>query len=111
MNEFPGESRIDAIGQNGGDGEHYDVVDSTITERGKRYGRFEDGALIMRQLKDIAHKSPSWKRMQPNQKEAMDMILHKVGRILNGDPDYADSWIDIAGYAKLISDWLESDSK
>jgi len=34
------------------------------------------------------------------------MIAHKIGRILNGDPNYADSWIDIAGYAKLVADRL-----
>lgn len=38
------------------------------------------------------------------------MIAHKIGRILNGDPNYADSWIDIAGYAKLVADRLEKDS-
>ena len=36
------------------------------------------------------------------------MICHKIGRIVNGDPDYADSWIDIAGYAKLVADRLET---
>lgn len=30
------------------------------------------------------------------------MIQHKIGRILNGDPAYADSWHDIAGYATLV---------
>ena len=114
--EFPSEARIDAIGQNGGDGEHYDVVktksvENTITERGKRYGRFEDGAVIMQQLKEIAHKSQAWKRMQPIQKEGMEMILHKIGRILNGDPDYADNWHDISGFSKLVDDWLNGDSK
>jgi hypothetical protein len=34
------------------------------------------------------------------------MIAHKIGRILNGDPNYADSWIDIAGYAQLVADRL-----
>jgi hypothetical protein len=28
--------------------------------------------------------------------------MHKVARILNGDPDYADSWRDIIGYARLV---------
>lgn len=27
-------------------------------------------------------------------------------RILNGDPDYHDSWHDIAGYAQLVADQL-----
>jgi len=36
------------------------------------------------------------------------MICHKIGRIVNGDPNYYDSWADIAGYAKLVSDRLET---
>ena len=35
------------------------------------------------------------------------MIAHKIGRILNGDPNYADSWVDIAGYAQLVANELE----
>ena len=27
-------------------------------------------------------------------------------RILNGDPDYHDSWHDIVGYAQLVADEL-----
>ena len=27
---------------------------------------------------------------------------HKIGRILNGDPDYQDSWTDIIGYTRLV---------
>jgi hypothetical protein len=34
------------------------------------------------------------------------MICHKIGRIVNGDPDYFDSWIDVAGYAQLVADRL-----
>ena len=86
-------------------------IDKIITERGSNYGRFEDGAEIMQQLKHIAHTSQGWKRMGSNQREAMDMILHKIGRIMNGNPNYADSWIDIEGYSKLISDWLKGESK
>ncbi len=47
------------------------------------------------------------KLLAPDQQEALDMVCHKVGRIVNGDPDYADSWIDIAGYTKLVADRLE----
>lgn len=35
------------------------------------------------------------------------MIAHKLGRIINGDPNYSDSWHDIAGYAKLVADRLD----
>jgi len=37
------------------------------------------------------------------------MIAHKIGRILNGDPDYQDSWHDIIGYARLVERQLQGD--
>jgi hypothetical protein len=48
--------------------------------------------------------------MYADQREALDMIAHKIARIINGDPDYADSWVDIAGYATLVSERLKDDS-
>jgi len=44
-----------------------------------------------------------------DQREALEMIAHKIARILNGDPNYADNWIDIAGYATLVANRLEKE--
>lgn len=91
-----------------------DSTDKILAERGARYGRFTDHARITQALKACmkTHSTPGKiENMQPDQQEALDMIAHKLGRILNGDPDYADSWADIAGYAKLVSDRLEGVSK
>lgn len=82
-----------------------DVV-AVLEERGKRYGKFTGHAAITQRLKDAMRSTAGWERLSPDQKEALDMNAHKVGRILNGDPDYADSWVDIAGYAKLVADRL-----
>jgi hypothetical protein len=82
-------------------------IDATLAERGSRYGEFEDGAFIMQSLKGVMQSTDGWTRLSPPQREALEMIQHKIGRILNGDPNYADSWVDIAGYAKLISDNLD----
>jgi hypothetical protein len=84
-------------------------VDAILDERGSRYGSFLDHARITQRLKNVAHQfaSENGKRFDVDQAEALDMIFHKIGRILNGDPNYADSWIDIAGYAKLVADRLE----
>jgi hypothetical protein len=85
-------------------------IAATLNERGTRYGKFTGHAEITQRLKnDIAdfrfvHKKPP---LSPDQQEAIDMICHKIGRIVNGDPNYADSWVDIAGYAKLVADRLE----
>lgn len=88
-----------------------DSVSQTLEERGRRYGDFAGHATITRALKDLAHNHPAWAKLADDQREALDMIAHKIGRILNGDPNYADSWIDIAGYAKLVADRLEVEAE
>lgn len=84
-------------------------VDATLAERGSRYGKFIEHANITQYLKDALRRKlgPKWDALADDQKEALEMICHKLGRIVNGDPDYVDSWVDIAGYAKLVADRLE----
>jgi hypothetical protein len=84
-------------------------VDATLAERGSRYGTFIGHADVTIKLKNVLadHAKALDKTFAADQLEAMHMICHKLGRIVNGDPDYADSWIDIAGYAKLVADRLE----
>ena len=82
-------------------------IAATLAERGKRYGEFPDHATVTQQLKRVMYGFDPALRLADDQKEALDMIAHKLGRIINGDPDYADSWVDIAGYAKLVADRLQ----
>lgn len=84
-------------------------VDKILEERGSRYGKFKDHAEITQGLKFFLQ--PYGGKLSASQTEALEMIFHKIGRILNGDPNYADSWVDIAGYAKLVADELEGKSK
>ena len=77
-----------------------------LGERGSRYGVFTEHAEVSQSLKDALYAGMQ-RDLTADQKEALEMICHKIGRIVNGDPNYADSWIDIAGYAKLIADRLE----
>ena len=88
-------------------------VDALLTERGSRYGNFLDTARITQRLKNVAHQFAQQhdKTFDVDQAEALDMIFNKIGRILNGDPNYADSWIDIAGYAKLVANRLEGKAR
>jgi hypothetical protein len=85
-------------------------INNTLDERGKRYGTFIGHASVTQLLKAAFfehRKLQGLPPMAPDQEEAIDMIMHKLGRIANGDANYADSWVDIAGYAKLVSDRLE----
>jgi hypothetical protein len=83
-------------------------IQSTLEARGERYGKFAGHAGISQGLKAIMHHSPGWGRLAPDQAEALEMVVHKIARILNGDPDYVDSWHDISGYAKLVEDRLSA---
>lgn len=84
-------------------------IDTTLAERGARYGTFAGHAEISQRLKGMIQHFAAVRAcdLAPDQSEALNMIAHKIARILNGDPDYVDSWVDIAGYAKLVADRLE----
>ena len=86
-----------------------DALTQVLVERGSRYGKFTTHAEYTQTLKAIfrAKMGVKWDGLEDDQKEALEMIAHKLGRIMNGDPNYADSWVDIAGYAQLVADRLE----
>jgi transposase len=84
-------------------------ITNTLDERGRRYGLFVGQAEASQELKAVMYRILTDRNtpMAPDQREAMEMICHKMARIMNGDPNYSDSWHDIAGYAKLVADRLE----
>ena len=83
-------------------------VEQTLLERGSRYGSFKGHSNYTQSIKDSYRVNEiNWTKLNDSQREALDMIAHKIGRILNGDPNYADSWHDIAGYATLVEQELE----
>ena len=79
-------------------------IDATLAERGSRYGVFADQAAIEQNLKDVMRKTANWDRLAPDQKSALEMECSKNARILNGDPNFHDSWHDKFGYNKLVAD-------
>lgn len=81
-------------------------VDKTLEERGNRYGKYAEHAQITQDIKRSMQKG-NWEALRDFQRECLEMIAHKIGRILNGDPNYIDSWHDIAGYARLVEIELE----
>ena len=87
------------------------TLQATLDERGGNYGPFDGHALAAQQLKQIvrAHLATN-KRYnslgilsKATVDEGLDMIMHKVARLINGDPLHDDSWIDIAGYATITN--------
>jgi hypothetical protein len=89
-----------------------DQIAETLTARGDKYGPFVGHAEISRALKNVirfytVERKGSFQNIDADMAEALEMIAHKIARIINGDHNYADSWVDIAGYAKLVADRLQ----
>lgn len=85
-----------------------DALANTLNERGSRYGAFKGHAEVSQELKEVVWRALAIrnKGLDPDQLEALEMIMHKIGRIINGDANYLDNWVDIAGYAMLVHDRL-----
>lgn len=87
-----------------------DKVKEILAQRGPVYGPFYDNAGIAQSTKDMWRATPNWKNLTSVQREALDLIALKVSRVLSdgADPDHADNWLDIAGYATLAAkDWKD----
>lgn len=90
---------------------------NTLEERGARYGDFSIHATICQQIKAAMTHEPladrfaqkprcGWVRLDDVQRQALEVIADKIARILSGEPNYANNWHDIQGYAKLVEDRL-----
>lgn len=90
-----------------------DTVDDVLNARAKNYGKFIEGAEIMQMLKRLVHNyiEKRGTSLAFDQLEAIDMLIHKLGRIVNGNPDHIDNWVDIAGYATLVADRLKGNTR
>lgn len=86
-------------------------VEKTLAARGELYGEFTSHARITQDIKRAMVNSPRWGALQDDQKEALEMVAHKIGRILNGDCNYVDSWHDVIGYTRLVEMRLEAQAQ
>lgn len=74
-----------------------------IVERSRTHGRFEDNATVSQRIKEAMRCSPHWALLSVSQRESLELIATKIGRITSGNPNEPDHWDDIGGYAELIS--------
>jgi hypothetical protein len=78
-------------------------IDKLLVEREKTHGPYKVKAKIIQDLKCAMELTEGWDNLNDMQRESLHMIAHKIGRILSGDPNCADHWDDVAGYARLVS--------
>ena len=73
-----------------------------LDEREKTHGAFYNVASMAQELKDAMRRGRNWKVLDDTERETLEMIASKIGRILAGNPHEPDHWRDVAGYATLI---------
>lgn len=84
-------------------------ISETLAQRGAAYGDFREQGRVCQNLKMAMHDSPNWAYLPSYMKEGLEMLQHKVSRILNGDALYDDNLHDIVGYTKLMQDRAAQD--
>ena len=81
-----------------------EMSDTFKQDRGLTHGDYSLRAELAQRLKEQLRSSTNWSvdALSAPQRESLEMICHKMARILEGDPNHLDHWADIAGYATLI---------
>lgn len=77
-------------------------LEAVLAERKSQHGDFKDHAKISQELKRIVQSGVSYNQLNDIQKEGLEMVLHKIARIVSGDPNYIDAWRDMSGYSTLV---------
>ena len=80
-------------------------ISKVLESKEENYGSFVKHAALSQRLKEIVFESVG--SLEPYQIEALEMICVKLARIAGGNPDYIDSWLDLAGYAQLVANELD----
>jgi hypothetical protein len=79
-----------------------------VDQRPSTHGDFERNTVFMQRAKELMRLQPNWHKMEPYQREALEQIIHKLGRILHGDHEHVDHWDDVGGYAACVTRVLRS---
>jgi hypothetical protein len=76
-----------------------DIMD-ILDQREATHGSYADTAEVAQLLKLVIHRDPCQPKSFPHY-ESLDMIATKMARILTGDANEPEHWLDIEGYARL----------
>src|SRR6266566_2859948 len=79
-------------------------VRDLLTERSSTHGDPARQLIDAQKIKTTLRECGHWDALHPIMKECLESIALKISRILNGNPNTRDHWLDIAGYAQLVVD-------
>ena len=84
-------------------------INDVLSERKQTHGDFSENARIAQNLRNVIAEAKNYESLSDVQKEAIHNIVSKLSRILCGDADHEDNWIDIAGYSTLVVNELKKE--
>ena len=81
-------------------------IRETLKQRGSVYGNFSTLAYTSQSMKLVCRMNPGWFSLSKTERESIEMVLHKIARIVNGGggSKMKDEIRDCIGYLTLIAD-------
>lgn len=83
------------------------TIAQILEQRKSQHGDLLTQSTVSQGLKDAMRSTQKWDDLKADQKECLEMIVHKIARILAGDPNFVDHWDDISGYSILVANRLK----
>jgi hypothetical protein len=81
------------------------AVNELLRERAKTHGDFGEVARLTEHTILLWESSENWPRLTERQRCSLRNTLGKIARILSGDPNHPDHWVDGARYLDLA--WMD----
>jgi len=77
-------------------------IKDVLQQRNGTHGNFLDTCATTQELMQVLYRGSNFGALSAPQVESLHMMAHKLARIVNGDPNFEDHWIDIEGYSTLV---------
>jgi hypothetical protein len=84
-------------------------VESLIADRKKTHGEFKDVAAISQATKRLWQSQARWAQLTDIQKEGLEYVAHKIARVLSGNSNFRDHWLDISGYVERVLEEIDKE--
>lgn len=89
-----------------------DTPEATVKSRKELYGSFEGRAVVCDAVMQTLRSHPNWSRkLEPIHRHGLTMLVEKIGRIIEGNPNYLDNWHDAGGYSHLVETELKESGR
>lgn len=78
------------------------TTEEIMEQRGEIYGSYTKICQIAESIETSLRSGESWPMLRPEQKQSLKMMAHKMARVVCGNTQYRDNWLDMSGYAELV---------